>query len=155
MTLEPLSRHPWLVPTIAGLHFAEWGPLTGAASLAEYSRMLQSALASEGLPAVLVATSEHAFLGSASVVACDMAIRPQWTPWLAQVFVVPAERGRGIGTVLVNAAADEAARRGFAALYLYTSGDRARFYARLGWEPCDRVDYLGKDRVVMVRRLPP
>lgn len=40
-------------------------------------------------------------------------------------------------------------RRGFAKLYRYTFGTLRQYYARLGWDEVDRVEYLGKERAVM------
>ena len=34
--VEPLSQHRASVPTIATWHFAEWGELTGATTVADY-----------------------------------------------------------------------------------------------------------------------
>ena len=78
-----------------------------------------------------------------------MTIRADLTPWLAQLFVAPTSRGRGIGAALVKAVAHRAERCGFKRVYLYTSGELPRYYEQLGWIPRERLAYLGKERVVM------
>jgi hypothetical protein len=46
------------------------------------------------IPFALVAHDGAAFLGTASVIASDLAERPQFTPWLAAVWVEPQARQR-------------------------------------------------------------
>ena len=61
---------------------------------------------------------------------------PAGTINLWQLFVRPAWQGRGIATVLIEAAASEARRRGFTRMRLWTpQGQRRarRFYEREGW----------------------
>lgn len=154
MLIENLAHHRSSIPIIARWHFEQWGPLTGFATLAEYVAFLESSTRSEELPTVLVAFLEGEGVGSGSLLACDMTIRPQLTPWLAQLFVLPSYRGHGIGTALVQAVAGEAHRRGYSRLYLYTSGELPRYYGHLGWTICERVQYLGKERMVMQIDLP-
>ena len=149
MIIEDLGAHRECINTIARWHFDQWGPLTGADSLDQYVRMLEQSAGSDSVPCVLVALAGAEPLGSASLVRCDMAIRPELTPWLAQLFVTPASRGRGVGAALVNAVARRAERCGFKRLYLYTSGELPRYYERLGWVARERVTYLGRERVVM------
>jgi N-acetylglutamate synthase-like GNAT family acetyltransferase len=78
-----------------------------------------------------------------------MKSRPALTPWLAQLFVAPDARCGGVGAALVTAAIAHAGRCGFSKLYLYTSGTLPRYYARLGWDELEWIEYLGKERVVM------
>ncbi len=53
-------------------------------------------------------------------------------PWLAAVLVVEEHRGKGVGTALVAAVEEEAARLGFESLY--TSTDTAAgILERRGW----------------------
>ena len=79
----------------------------------------------------------------------EMESRPTLTPWLAQLFVAPGCRRGGVGAALVTAAIAHARTCGFSDVYLYTSGTRPRYYARLGWVELERVDYLGKERTIM------
>ena len=149
MRIVTLGQRPDLVARLARLHFEEWGPLTGAPSLQSYRAFLESALESQGLPLVLVGMEGKRLVGSASLVAADLPPRPRLTPWLAQVYVVPRRRGGGGGSALVRAAARRAGLLGFRRCYLYTSGTLPRFYRRLGWNLCERLEYLGKERAVM------
>jgi GNAT superfamily N-acetyltransferase len=149
MDIANLANHRDWIPTIARWHFNQWGILTGAESLDQYHLLLERAATIGTVPTVLVAHAPTEPLGSVSLIANDMTIRPELTPWLAQLFVIPGQRGRGVGAALVAAARVHAQRAGFHRLYLYTSGTLPQFYHRLGWVLRERADYLGKARVVM------
>lgn len=149
MIIETLGKHSELLDQIARLHFEQWGALTGTGSLAEYRAFLETACADTSLPVVVVAVADGKLLGSASVIECDLSIRNELTPWLAQVYVLDERRGQGVGTALVKAASEYAGKLGFQRLYLYTSGTLPRFYQRLGWANREKVSYLGKERTIM------
>lgn len=78
--------------------------------------------------------------------------RPDLTPWLAALYVVPDFRRRGIGAALVKATEDHARKVGTATLHLYTS-EAERFYAGLGWQTRQRFIQNGDRFALMVRAL--
>jgi predicted N-acetyltransferase YhbS len=147
--VEPLSVQSDMPAIIAALQFALWGPLTGYNSAAEYEQFLSGAAASSGLPAVLVASRGGSYLGSVNLLAREMTIRPALSPWMAQLFVIEAERGKGVGNALVSASLACATGLGFRRIYLYTSGALPAYYLGLGWTAFEEVEYLGKRRTVM------
>ena len=149
MDIEHISLHPHFIDTVAELQFTQWGRLTGYPTLDEYAAFLKQCIRSLRTPHLLVAHSGRTFLGSANLIRCDMDIRPELTPWLAHLFVVPGRRGQGIGAALVRAAVEQARTQGFEQVYLYTSGTLPGFYAQLGFVERERVEYLGKQRTVM------
>jgi GNAT superfamily N-acetyltransferase len=138
-----------LLPTLARWHFDYWGRLTGAPTLDGYVAMLTEAAKSRMVPSVLVALAGGELLGSANLVACDLPPRPEFTPWLAQLFVAAAHRRGAVGAALVAATRERAKTCGYARLYLYTSGTLPDYYARLGWRDIERLTYLGRERTVM------
>jgi len=141
------TRH-W-IPTLAGWHFDHWGKLTGFERLQDYVAALEGWSEGREIPTVLAANQGGQLLGSVNVLRSEMTVRPALTPWLAQLFVVPGARRGGIGAALTTAAIGHARACGFSTLYLYTSGTLPRYYARLGWAEVERVEYLGRERVVM------
>jgi len=151
--IEDLSKHSDWIPVLAHWHFSEWGELTGTSAEAEYAAMLARFTSASTIPTTLVAVGRNKLLGSANLVECDMDIRPELHPWLAQVFVDPPARRKGIGAALVKAATVKCRECGYNAVYLYTSGTLPRFYERLGWIVRETVIYKGKERTVMVIRL--
>ncbi len=153
MVIEKLADYPEWALAIARLHFAQWGPLTGHATEAEYIKLLEESARLAGLPQTLMAHDRGQLLGSVNLVRCDLDLRPELTPWLAQLFVVPEARSRGVGAALVRAAEESARDQGFLTLYLYTSGTLPDYYRRFGWELFETIEYLGRVRTIMQRRL--
>jgi len=77
-----------------------------------------------------------------------MDTRPDLDPWLGGLLVLPEWRNRGVGTMLMHRATDEARRLNVPRLYLWTH-TAERLYLRLGWQVVERTDYFGKEAVVM------
>jgi GNAT superfamily N-acetyltransferase len=76
--------------------------------------------------------------------------REDLSPWLASVYVAPPYRRRGIGAALVRRVVQEASNQRIPVVYLYTtSKENENFYTKLGWSVCERVEFLGKLRVIM------
>lgn len=150
MQIAYLADHIHLLPLLAKWHHDEWSHLTPWETLEGCAERLKNEGQRGGVPTVLVAVEDGKLLGSASIVVHDMRGREDLSPWMAGVFVAPAYRRQGIGTKLVLRVVTEAGEQRIPVLYLYTTGkENEDFYARLGWSVKERVDYLGKLRVVM------
>jgi predicted N-acetyltransferase YhbS len=150
--IENLTLESGLPAMIATMQFANWGRSTGFNSAEEYERFLCDAARSRDLPAVLVARRAGKFLGSVNLLAHEMTTRPTMSPWLAQLFVIAEERGRGIGAALVRACLARFAQLGFSRVHLYTAAATTlpAYYTALGWKTIEETEYLGKMRAVMV-----
>lgn len=85
------------------------------------------------IPTTFVAHDGMGFLGTASLIVCDEQSRPEYTPWVAALWVEPEHRRRGIGAALVDAATEAAFRTGAGRVYLLARAQRRPFYERLGW----------------------
>jgi GNAT superfamily N-acetyltransferase len=144
--LEPASS--WLAQ-IAADQFEHWGPLTGFTSQGLYEAFLKEAAQSNSLPRVLVASVRGSLLGSANLLTNEMTIRPQFTPWLGQLFVAGSQRSLGVGAALLDAAASYVERLGYRQLFLFTSGTLPHYYRNRGWSDVEDVAYLGKVRTIM------
>jgi len=94
------------------------------------------------LPLTLVAMDHSRVIGTGSLKMEDLEVRPQFSPWLGGLFVVPEHRNRGIGTALIDRLLDEARRLHLTALYLWTPSAES-LYAKLGWNTIERLDYCG------------
>jgi predicted N-acetyltransferase YhbS len=149
LSLQPLEpKSPWLTQ-IAADQFAYWGPLTGYSSRSLYEAFLEQAVRSAALPRVLTASLDGTLLGSVNVMANEMPMRPQFTPWMGQLFVAETQRSAGIGAALVGAAASYVEQLGYHHLFLFTSGTLSLYYRRRGWIDVEDVAYLGKVRTIM------
>lgn len=148
MILGYLADHRRFLPQLARWHHEEWGWLRPGDTLEARQARLEGECGKGTIPTVLVAVEGETLLGSSMLVEQDMDTRPQWSPWLASVFVAPDRRGEGIGTLLVRRAMEEAARLKVGRLHLYTPSAE-RFYARLGWSLVERTPYHGAEVAVM------
>jgi len=120
----------------------EWARHEPGVSRADSDACVHAALQGAQVPYFVVARSDGVPVGCASIVATDLPTRPDLGPWLANVYVQPTWRGRGLGTALTERAMAYGAQ--FAdVLYLYTSGSTA-LYERLGWRPHDTGHYAGR-----------
>jgi predicted N-acetyltransferase YhbS len=94
-------------------------------------------LYSNGLPLALVAHEGNVFIGTVSVIENDMDERPEYSPWVAALWVEPANRKSGIGSALVRAATEAAFEQGVSSVFLCASVEISPFYKRLG---CTEVE---------------
>lgn len=105
-----------------------------------------------GIPCVFVAEHDGHFAGTASLDPDDLPGREDLTPWLANVVVLPAWRGRGIASALVRRVEHAACATGARTLWLYTSAARG-LYLRLGWRDAFKAQVKDITMDVMHRDL--
>ncbi|HEU6441338.1 MAG TPA: GNAT family N-acetyltransferase [Microvirga sp.] len=91
-------------------------------------------LEAEAIPFAVVAHDGEQFLGTASVIPSDLEERPEYTPWVAAVWVDPEHRRRGVGAALVQEAARAAFNCGPELVYLCALPEKRSFYENLGWQ---------------------
>ena len=150
MRISYLADELAFLPTLAEWHFREWQQLSQWDSIDQCVRRLRAHIGHATIPTTFIAVADGTLLGSASLIENDMEIRPDLSPWLSDVYVAPAFRRRGIGSVLVRRVVQEATRLGVSTLYLFTtSQENEHFYTELGWSVRERVAYRDRLRVVM------
>jgi GNAT superfamily N-acetyltransferase len=132
-SIVDLRERPDFAATVADRVWRAWWEPKGY-TLAFIESLVQRNLSSDPIPFAIVAHDSAVFLGTASVIACDLDARPQYTPWVAAVWVDPEHRSGGIGGALVRAGAERARALGFDAAYLCALPHRHEFYLRLGWQ---------------------
>jgi predicted N-acetyltransferase YhbS len=148
MKIGYLADHREHIPRLAEWLHAEWGYLHENDSVERRAARLESRATRGGVPVTFVAVDGESLLGSASLVEDDLETRPELTPWLASVFVAPEHRGRGVASALVRRVVEEARDSAVSRLYLWTT-DQERLYARLGWQPVERMRFQDENIVVM------
>jgi GNAT superfamily N-acetyltransferase len=137
VAVSDLRRQPQFRDVVADRIWRAWWKERGT-PLGELTAWVDSSLAASAVPFMMVAHDGPDFAGAASVIASDLAERPQFTPWVATVWVEPACRGRGIGRALVAQAAAAAFALGTETLYLCAREHLHDFYAGQGWVPLER-----------------
>ena len=90
-------------------------------------------------------------VGTASLVAHDLDERPNLTPWLAGVLVIPEERGRGHVIHLIQAVEVACRSAGVGTVWLHTT-DAERVYARAVWHTAEVIQRRGRSLVTLMRR---
>jgi GNAT superfamily N-acetyltransferase len=75
-------------------------------------------------------------------------------PWIALLFTLPKHRNKGYGAALLEAIEEEAKRRGFEQIYLYTFTAES-LYERAGWQTLHTVMYKEHETVIMAKDLAP
>jgi predicted N-acetyltransferase YhbS len=135
MQIIDLKQQPQHIPAIAAWHFAEWAHLNPGRTQLWLEQHMQCYLADAFIPSMFIALDDESqrVLGTSSLIAHDLAERPDLTPWLANVYVDASQRGKGLGRQLVVHAMQQAKQAEINTLYLFTP-DQQAFYARLGWQ---------------------
>ena len=124
------------------------------APLKEWLTICGNGSTRDRLPLALVALGHGEPIDTASIKMREVEIRPQYEHWLGTLFVPKASRRKGVGSLLVEAGADEARRLGIRELYLYTChSETERLYAGLGWAEVERPEYRASPAVIMKRIL--
>src|SRR5262249_48079991 len=98
---------------------------------------LKQMLQGDPIPFAIVAHEGDQFLGSTLGIESDLAERPQYSPWVAAVWVEPQHRRKEVGRKLVASAVKQCFARGFGRVYLCSSVERRNFYTRQGWLPIE------------------
>lgn len=151
MRLLTLSERPDLIPELAALHLPQWQAAHPGWKQTDWEKEFTRHLGN--FPCTLLALGpDDKLLGSASLLEDDMNGATDFTPWLANVLVLPAARGSGVGGLLISAIEEKAAALAYPALHLFTE-DQQALYQRRGWQEIHFMDYEGKDVCLMRKTL--
>jgi GNAT superfamily N-acetyltransferase len=150
IAIDYLANFPELVDELAWLSWKEWQEIYSQRkqTLAHSVKNYQERMNTDRLPLTLVALQATELVGMVSLKFHDMDTRPDLDPWLGGLFVLPEWRNRGVGTMLMHRATEEARRLSVRRLYLWTH-TAERLYHKLGWQIVERTNYFGKEAVVM------
>jgi GNAT superfamily N-acetyltransferase len=156
IAIDYLANCPELVDELARLSWEEWQEIyrQRQQTLEHSVKNYRERMNTDRLPLTLVAVRAglavtcRELVGMVSLKFHDMDTRPDLDPWLGGLFVLPDWRNRGVGTMLMHRATEEARRLNVSQLYLWTHSAE-RLYHKLGWQLVERTDYFGKEAVVM------
>jgi predicted N-acetyltransferase YhbS len=129
LRIEHLHDHPEQFPTVAHwIHREFWVGREGHSPERMEAR-LRTAADPDRIPLSLLALVDGVPAGTVNLVENDDEERPQLTPWLAALLVVPEHREKGVGSQLVRELVKHGRRLGVPRMYLGT--DIPAFYERL------------------------
>ena len=135
-TISDLRRQPAFFDAVADRIWRAWWKERGVPTDYITGRLKEN-MSPSPIPFALVAHRGDTFLGTASVITSDLEDFPQYSPWVAAVWVDPKFRMQEIGTALVGRAAEDAFALSVRRVYLCAQKDRRRFYTRQGWAPIE------------------
>lgn len=149
LVLQQLADRPDGVETCADWALATWGASWGH-SRERTLAWLENLLATDG-EVMFVASLDNQIVGMAGVERHDLASRPDLSPWLANVFVDPDFRRRGIASALVTQVERWVWARGHRRLYLFTP-DQMALYQQLDWQLTSETDHHNGAQVRIMRK---
>lgn len=149
LALVTIAERTDLAAIVADWTWHQWGRAQGETPEQRVAT-IAGRTARVGLEQCVVALIDGEPAGTASLVAKDTDSRPDLSPWLASLYVVPHFRGTGIAPVLVKAVEAAAWRAGHPRLWLFTDG-QVDLYASLGWVEHGVLHDHGRPFVLMRR----
>ena len=147
-----LKKEPTHIEQLAKWHHDEWSFLNPNGTVESRRQKMLRYLEEGPVPRTFIAKLDKQLVGSAAIVDSDMDTHPEYTPWLASVFVPPERRCKGIGAMLVKHVMAHASEHGIRVMYLFTP-DKEEFYKRLGWATLSKEQYRNCPVTVMKARL--
>ncbi|MHC2364148.1 GNAT family N-acetyltransferase [Rhizobium leguminosarum] len=132
MEICNLQTYPSFADTIADRAWNAWWTHSGV-SLAEYRAHLEPMLEGQGIPLALIAHEQGRYLGSVLLIENDLDDRPQYSPWIAALWVEPEMRRNGIAAKLMDSARKEASTSGHTVCYLCATHNNSPYYIARGF----------------------
>ena len=156
IAIDYLVNCPELIDELARLSWKEWQDVyqQRKQTLEDSLKSYRERMNTDRLPLTLVAVRAglavncRELVGMVSLKFHDMDTRPDLDPWLGGLLVLPEWRNRGVGTMLMHRATEEARRLNVPRLYLWTHSAEG-LYHKLGWQVVEQTNYFGKQAVVM------
>ncbi len=142
---ELVQAKPQDLELIATWHHQEWAHLNPGQTFADRCNAMRKA---DALANMFIALKDGEPIGTSAIEACDMVTHPEFSPWLASVYVAVAQRGQGVARRLILHAMNMAYQQGKREMYLYTP-KHCKLYEKLGWQVLSRERYHGEVVTVM------
>lgn len=153
--IDLLSNHPRFVRPIVDAVWNEWGDdyieLTQHKTRESLSRFYEKTASGDGerIPIAYVCFEDDVYISSLLIDTEDMGMRPDLSPWLANVHTSPEHRKRGHASALIRHAIERHPN-----LYLWTFGEAlASYYERFGFRAIEPPRQHGRygNAIVMQR----
>jgi len=148
---KQLSDCPQLVETVGNWIYHEWWSKRQDTPDVVLS-WLRTHTKRDTVPYTVVGFADQIPVGSCSVIENDCVHRPQYTPWVAAVYVRPEYRRKGVASLILQEAASIAGRARVRGLYIDCLAITAPVYEKNGWLIYER-EVGDKESVVMLRAI--
>ncbi len=153
LRVTTIRERPDLLPVISEWLWLEWWKNKGH-TLEQTQAIYADCVAEKGAPQTFVLLEGELPVGTATLARRDLDERPDLTPWLAGVFVVPDRRGRGYVNHLFTLFERACRAASVDVAWLYTN-TAERVYLRAGWETVEIIQRPGKPSITLMRRIIP
>ena len=97
-------------------------------------------------PITFISVIDNVCVGTVSVFENDFKERPQYSPWLASLYVKPQYRDQKIGQHLISHLLNHLKTLNYTEVYLKTE-NASEYYQKRGWELVESVNSLDTDTV--------
>jgi len=97
-------------------------------------------------PITFISVIDNECVGTVSVFENDFKERPQYSPWLASLYVKPQFRDKKIGQHLITHLLNHLKTLNYTEVYLKTE-NASEYYQKRGWELVESVNSLDTDTV--------
>ena len=148
MEIFSLKHKPQYFDQVAKWLYREWGIKNVGGSISTVRDKLEGFKNDDQIPINYVAIEGETLVGTFNLMLSDPPNRKDLSPWFGSLYVEPDYRNLGIGTHLVRFAVSEAKKLGVQKLYLCTHSHQ-QMYAKLGWQPIDKVEFRGEELTIM------
>jgi N-acetylglutamate synthase-like GNAT family acetyltransferase len=147
ITIVPLSKAPQHLPTVAHWIFTEWPWYFEPDGEPGSLRYQQDSLENTTPPCTWIALRDETLIGTIALIVADLEPRPQYSPWLGSLYVVPTARGQGVAKQLICFGVEQARALKIPRLYTWTR-KLSQVLQRSGWDEIERLQYQGAEVVV-------
>ncbi|WP_102028445.1 GNAT family N-acetyltransferase [Salirhabdus sp. Marseille-P4669] len=110
-----------------------------------------STTTNDPIPRFYIAVENNHIIGTYALLRNDLNSRQDLYPWFACLYVTEVNRGREIGSKLLNHALTETAMKGYPKLYLTT--DLEGYYEKYGWIHSGYVYGIFGDSIKLYEKL--
>lgn len=153
LCVTTIRKRPDLLPIVAEWLWREWWEQKGR-TLEQTQAIYGDCIAERGAPQTFVLLEGERPVGTVTLARKDLDERPDLTPWLAGVFVIPDRRGRGYVHHLFTEFERACRAASVEVAWLYTN-TAERVYLRAGWERVEVIQRPGKLPIILMRRTIP
>jgi predicted N-acetyltransferase YhbS len=132
MEISKLGKVPQFCEIIADRGWHAWWSDTDM-SLVDYLRGIEQIAVASRFPAAYVAHDQDQYCGSILLIDNDLDERPQYSPWIAALWVERSFRRQGVATSLIGSARSAARDLGFETCFLCADDSNSAFYVARGF----------------------
>jgi GNAT superfamily N-acetyltransferase len=137
LEISELAKCPKFCQTIANRGWHAWWSDSDT-SLADYLSGIERIAAASRFPTAYVAHYHDQYAGSILLIDDDLDERPQYSPWIAALWVENNFRRRGVATALIDRARSSARELGFETCFLCAGDENSAFYVERGFRILER-----------------